>query len=321
MPITPTYGVTVSDDYLTSCGKAYLDEAKASDQVYNYSALIWHLKQKGNTEVKTGGSRVVHQLRYSKNNQAQWYSGTDTLNTTANETLTEAGWSWTNVAAPVHITGNEKRGNRGPQGKEKLLDLMQERLDNATESVRDQLAQALVASSTATGKPDALATIVSATATTGGISGTSYSWWQSTVTASGSFAARGPSDLMTLFTTIQQGPDKPDFIYSNDAEWRYYWAFLQPAMRITNNKTADAGFDNLTFMGSTWVHDSYQTAGTIYMLNTNWIQFCAMAGANVDLNEEVRPANQDAWVRQVLLQCCMTVKQRRKQGKLTGVSA
>lgn len=319
MALTHSGGPTVIDDYLASSLSLYLDEGQATDNIIGYSALLWWLNQKGRTKVADGGVDIKVQLRYAKNNQGLWYSGADVLNTTANESLTEAVYEWGQCAVPIHITGKEKRANQS--NPKQLLPLLQERADNAKMAIKDMLATALTASSNTTNGPDCLASIVSTTTSHGGISGTTYSWWQSQATSSGSFVSRGLKDLMTTYMLCTQGSDKPDLFYSADTDFRYYWQALQPQARFADGKSLDAGYDNLKFMGATWISDKYLTAGTIFLLNSNAIKFVTMKGANFEVNDEVRPANQDAFVKQVLLQCAMCTKERRKLGKLTSVSA
>lgn len=318
-PLAHDYGPANLDDWLTATSKNYLDEGQAQDQVYNYMALIYWLKKQGKTRVLDGGAEITHQLRYAKMAGGKWYAGAEVLSTQGTETLTEAGWKWRQCAEPVVITGLEKRANKSTRYR--LLPLLQERTENAVEAVKDMLATSACASTQATNQPDALETLIGTTSSTGGFSGTSYSWWQATVTASGSMAGQGLGDLMATYMAVRKGPDAIDLIYSDQNIYQYYWQVLQPQDRYVDTKTYDAGFENLRFMGATWLSDTYPISGRIYMINSkSGLRFSAMDGANVDLNEEVRPANQDAWVRQVLLQCNFSTPQRRRNGKLTGVT-
>jgi hypothetical protein len=316
---TYSYGPTNVDDWLAASAKNYLDMGKAHDNVYNYMALIAWLKGQGRTKVLSGGAEVVHQVWHAKMGGGAWYTGAEQLATQGTETLTEVGWVWRNIAVPIVITGNEKRANKSNETQ--LLNLLQERTENAVMRERDILATALASSAQVTNQVDALLTIISASATTGGVAGTGNSWWQATVTTSGSFASQGLTDMMTNYLTVSQGSSAPKLIYSGKTEWSYYWQALQPQQRYVDTKMADAGFENLKFMGATWIADTFAPTGDIYLINPEAYRFSAMEGANVDLNEEVRPANQDAFVRQVLLQCATSTPNRRLNGLVDAVTA
>jgi len=308
------------DDWLTSTARIIMDEGKAQDNIYNYMGLLATYKMKGVAIEKSAGAGVTHQLRYKKTLGGKWYSGAELLATSGGQQFTEAFFGWRKVAVPIEYTGNEKRGNR--DSKTRTLDLLGGRMEGAIETAKDLVSTVLsqAAARVASNQPESVDSLIGTTNTVGGISGTTYTWWQATVTASGAFNTQGVNDIMTCYLTVQQGNDGVDLLYSDKTQYQKYWAYLQPAMRYVDTKTMDAVFENLKFMGATWLADSYGLSGTVFGLKTRHIRFVAMKDANFDLNEEVRPANQDAWIRQLLCQCAHTTKIRRRHFKVTGLT-
>lgn len=58
-----------------------------------------------------------------------------------------------------------------------------------------------------------------------------------------------------LYLLCSRNRDHPDLIVADNLYFRYYWESLQAIQRITNEKMAAAGFENLRFMGADVVFD------------------------------------------------------------------
>jgi hypothetical protein len=187
--------------------------------------------------------------------------------------MTIARFNWKQYAASIGITGLEKRANNGEAA---MINLLSAKTKQAEMSLKDRLSGDAFGDGTGNGSKNltGLAALVSSTATVGGLSPTTYTWWVSNVTASaGSFAATGIDKMRTSFNNVSFGNDKPDAIFTTQAVFEYYEKSLQPQERFSSNTVADAGFLNLTFKGVPMMFDRDCTSGYMYLLNSNALAF------------------------------------------------
>jgi hypothetical protein len=100
-----------------------------------------------------------------------------------------------------------------------------------------------------------------------------------------------------------------------------YESLLQPQLRYTDAKTADAGFQNLLFKSAPVTYDVHCQAGVMYFLNSKYLTLVGHSGKWFEQTDFVRPENLDA--RYALIMCYgnLTCRNRAKQGKLTGRTA
>lgn len=204
-----------------------------------------------------------------------------------------------------------------------MIRLLESKATQAEMSLRDTLS--VDAFSDGTGNSSktltGLQAIVSTTTTLGGLNPTTYTWWQSTVTSGGSFAAQGVSDMRTTYNSLSYGNDKPDFIVTDQTTFEYYEAALQPQERYVNTKAADAGFMNLTFKGVPITFDRDCTSGYMYMLNSRYLSFTTHRDADFSTGPFVTPVGQDVSTAMILFQGNLTTNNRRMQGVITGITA
>lgn len=191
-----TYGPSNVDSLLSTTLSAV--RKKMADNIFTRIPLFNWLKQKSKI-TENGGASVVCPVMFGKNSTAKPYSGYGIIDTTPQEGMTAAQYAWKQYAATVSISGLEEQQNRGDKA---IIKLLEAKVKQAEMSLRDKLDVDMWATSTATNAILALPTIVDTTTSIGDISKSSNSWWQAQVTASGSFAARGLSDLRSLWNTI-----------------------------------------------------------------------------------------------------------------------
>ena len=265
-----------------------------------------------------GGESIVEHLLYEVSSAVKSYSNYEGLDTTPQDGLTIARFSWRQYAATISISGLEKRNNNG---ETQMLDLMKAKTTQAEMSLRRRMAIDAWGSN-ADGKSfDGLGTILSTTATLGGLSPTTFTWWQPTIRASGSFAAQGINDMRITFNTISFGEDVPDAIFMPQAVFEFFENTLQPQERYTNTKAANVGFQNLTFKGIPTIYDRQATAGTVTFINSEYINLCVHKDAFFSTGKFIEPENQDASTAKILFQGNMTINNRRMHGRMTGVTA
>jgi len=316
----------VYDSLLTTTLDNY--RKKMYDNIFDsYPLLSWlngklGIAMRGSTvkRVLTSGVRIAEHLLYGKSTAVKAYSGAEVLDTTLQEGHTMAFFNWKQYSAPVGITGLEKRSN---SGEAELIALLEAKAHQAEMSLRDTLSVDAFSDGTANGSKvlGGLQAIVSATATIGGLSPTTFAWWQSTVTSSvGSFASNGRSKMVTTFNTLSYGNDKPDFIITDQNVFEYYETATQGIERITNTKVGDIGFQNLTFKNVPVLFDRDCPSGYMYFLNSKYINFVVHKEADMTPGPFITPKDGDVSTSNILFQGNLTTNNRRMLGVMTGIT-
>lgn len=220
----------------------------------------------------------------------------------------------------ISITGRIELQN---MGKSQAISYAKGYTDNALASLKEIIDQKLYASSQIGNNITPLPQIVANSGTIGDISGTTNSWWQSQVTTSGSFAARGLSDLRTCWDNVSvcMPAGGPDLLMSDQTSYEAYEATLVPTVRYTDVYMGDLGFSNLKYKDAVWTWDPNATSGVIFLLNSKALELVQHEKRVFSLSEWVKPAAQDLMVAQLFWAGELTTKNRRKLGKLTSVTA
>lgn len=293
---------------------------KMADNIFTAIPLLAWLGIK-NRITEDGGATLVRPIMYSKNTTAAFYSADDVLDTTIQDPYTAGQFQWRQCAASVSITGRIERQNTGDS---QVIDYVMAQIQHAELSIKDLMDQKLFASSQVGPNLTPLPAIVSNTGTVGDINGGTNSWWQSVLTTSGSFAARGLSDLRNAWNTVNvKNPQGPvDLILSDQNSYQFYEATLVPAVRFNDSlMSGDLGFESLKYKTATWTFDLNATSGTIYGLNSSALELVQHSEAQFKLSEWVKPADQDLKTAQVLWMGELTTNNRRKHFALSSVTA
>jgi len=270
---------------------------------------------------KRGGVALSHGELYAINNTAASYQRYDTINTTPQDGLTRDQWLWAQYAATVTIDGfSERIANAGDS---KIEDIMEIKKMQAEESLSLLLEQHMFAAAPGSKDIQSLATIIDSTGTVGAINGTTNTWWASTETTSGSFAAQGRSDLTNAYNTISvQNPvGGPELIVSSQSEFQFYESSMVSQERFTDNRILDIGAGNLKFKDTPWVFSPQATVGTIYLIHPKGLEFVVNSDTDFLVTPFVTPTNQDARTSKILLACALMTGNRRKLAKLVSVTA
>lgn len=301
-----------------------------TDNVSNNNMLFRRINDRGNMrEEVDGGYEIVEPLEYAENATFQRYSGYDTLNVAPSDVLSAAKYDW--VQAAVHITasGRELRINNGGP---RLINLVQSRINNAMNTMANNLSSDIYSDGTTANQIGGLQHIISdaGTGTVGGINSTTFSFWQSLVQSAASPLQGGgaitPSkstikSLMNpLWMECTRGGDKPDLIAADNIYFGYYWEALQDLQRYGDTNDASAGFQTLKYVTADVFFDGGSAHGGgipsshMYFINTKYMKFVVHPDANMTAMEEKTSVNQDAVVIPVLFQGQMTCSNRSLQG-------
>jgi hypothetical protein len=290
-----------------------------TDNIYNSNVLLRLLKER--KRMIDGGVSIVYPLIKADQNNGGFYLGATNLNTNQTDTETLVEYRWQNAYEPIQLTRDEERINSGQAHK--IIDLVGEKIERSELAIQKRLENALsVAVSGANNLID-LGTLVN-TGTLGTVAGATDTFWQSTVTASGSFAAQGLTDMTTATYAVASASDedRPDIYITTKTIFQYFEQTRLPLERIQNgNLTFNAGATNLTYKGIPFTYGNFIGSGLIYGLNRRYIDLCVDTETDFAMTPFVMPVNQTAKVAFILWRGNLVTNNRRRHFKLTGVTA
>ena len=306
------------DVLLSTTLKNYRDQL--TDNVFTDRVLTHYLMSKNRIRMVNGGNTIVEPLIYGQNSTVSSYTGYDTISLTAQTGITAAEFQWKQYAASIAISGIEEAKNNGEQA---IINLLEAKIMQAEESMREGFNVMFYGDGTGNSGEDwnGLGNIVEATGTVGGINratvGNEYwrSYEQNTATA------LTLAQMATAYNSVSVGNDHPDMILTTQTLFEKYEALLQPQLRYTDAKTADAGFQNLLFKAAPVAFDAGCTAGVVYFLNSKYLTLVGHSSKWFEQTKFVRPENMDARYALILCYGNLTVRNAKKQGKLTAKTA
>ena len=291
-----------------------------TDNIFTARPLTYFLQDKGRIRMLNGGTKIVEPLIYGSNSTVGSYSGYDSIALTAQGGITAAEYDWKQYAASIAISGIEEAKNNGEQ---EIINLLEAKIMQAEESMREGFNQMFFADGSGNSGKDwnGLGNIVEASGTVGGInratSGNEYwrSYEENTATA------LTLAQMSTAYNSVSVGNDHPDMVLTTQTLFEKYEALLQPQLRYTDTKTADAGFQNLLFKAAPVVYDEHCTAGIVYFLNSKYLTLVGHSSKWFAQTQFVQPEDLDA--RYALIMCYgnLTCRNAAKQGKLTAKTA
>ena len=297
---------------------------KLADNVFTARPLFYALTNGQTIRRINGGAKIVVPIIYGTNSTAGSYSGSDTIDTTAQTGITAAEYDWKQYAATVTITGIEEAKNNGEAA---IIDLLEGKIMQAEQTIIQNMNTMFYSNGAGNGGKDFLGlnglvgTGNDSGSAIGGIDATDSdnSWWRSSLTDQG--GALTLAAMSTMYNNVSVGNDQPTIIITDQDEYEKYEALLQPNLRYTSADVADAGFQNLLFKGAPVTYDSDTNLDTkMFFLNTKDLRLVAHTETWFQPTPFVRPTNQDARYAQILCYGQLTTSNRSRQGMLYGLT-
>lgn len=293
---------------------------KLTDNVFTARFLTYWLMSKNRIKMYSGGAKIIEQLMYAKNNTVSSYAGYDPISLAPQEGISAAEYEWRQVAASIGISGIEEAKNNG---EAELIDLLEARIMQAEESMREDFNTMFFGDGSGNGGKDfnGLGNLVEASGTVGGINRATAGneWWRSY--EDNDAVALAVADMNTAYNTASVGNDHPDFSVTTQILFEKYESLLTPNIRYTDTKTADAGFQNLLFKGIPIAFDTACTAGVMYFLNSKYIKLVGHTDKWFDQTPFQNTVGTDARFALILCYGNLVLSNAKKQGKLTAKTA
>ena len=304
------------DALLTTTLANYRDQL--TDNIFTARPLTYMLNEKGRIRMLNGGTKIVEPLVYATNDTIGSYSGYDTISLTPQAGISAAEYDWKQYAGSISISGIEEAKNNGEQ---EIINLLEAKIMQAEESMREGFNTMFYGDGTGNSSKNwnGLGNLVEATGTVGGIDPATNAWWVPYEENTG--GALTLAYMNTAYNTVSVGNDHPDVVLTTQTLYEKYEALLQPNLRYTDTKTADAGFQNLLFKASPVMYDVSCTAGVMFFLNTKYLTLVGHSSKWFEQTECVRPEDLDARYALIMFYGNLTCRNRAKQGKLTAKTA
>lgn len=254
--------------------------ADLSDNMLGNNGLFTYLSKAGRIRSIDGGYSIVERLIWRENPNASWYSGADFLGLGASEDESGASFSFAQAAVPVAIVGRDKLINAG---KEKIHDLVKDKLMVADKTMQNLLAGAAYSDGTGFGGKEmtgitAAVPVNPLTGVYGGINrGTAGNeFWRTRIVAPGAgviTAANINSYMNDMWVQCVRGKEYPGLIVSGDNMWKLYAAFLQERQRFASAETAGLGFPTMKFNRADLILDGGIAGDSSAGIDTNTMVF------------------------------------------------
>jgi len=296
------------------------------DQIFKGTVVLSMFRRYNAVDTVDGGLEIVGPVRMAANTTVGSFDGYDLLDTTPQDTTTSYRYPWAQDYGTISISMVEEKKN---QGRGKLIDILNQKTDDAGDSIRDLLTKQLTATAPAAGSKDPISIleIVQSAPTTsparvasiGNISGTANAWWRNKFTNGGAFSV---SDMNTMYNNVSDGSDFPTVILTSQTVYEYYENSQVGQIRYSDTKTADAGFQNLLFKMTPIVWDPLiGISDSMFFLNLKYLRLQIMMGMDFVTTDFVEPDNQAAKVAKILFMGNLACSSRRRQGTLFSITA
>jgi hypothetical protein len=289
-----------------------------TDNVFTARPLTYTLMDKGRIRMLNGGTKIVEPLIYGLNSTVGSYSGYESIALTPQEGISAAEFEWRQYAGSISISGIEEAKNNGDQ---EIINLLEAKIMQAEESMREGFNTMFFGDGTGNSSKNwnGLGNLVESGNTVGGIDSNTYTWWRSY--EENTATALTLAQMSTAYNSVSVGNDHPDTLLTTQTLFEKYEALLQPQLRYTDTKTADAGFQNLLFKAAPVMYDTGCTAGTFFFLNSKYITLVGHSDKWFAQTAFVSPEDTDARYSLIMCYGNLTVRNRAKQGKLTAKTA
>ena len=287
---------------------------KLVDNIFTSNVLLQRARKKW-MKKQDGGERIMVPVMYATTSASGWYSGADTLDTTANDQITSAEFLWKQAYSSITISRIDELKN---SGKSAMINFVKSKVQVAEKTLANNIGTGLYNAGTDADAIVGLQLAVDSTGTYGGISRTDYSWWaaqeDSTTTA------LSISGMESLYGDCTIGNDKPSILVSDQDIFDDFFDILQPQQRFQDSKTADAGFTNLLFRGTPFVVDNKCPASHLFMLNEDYLSLCIHSKEDFRFEPFQKPLDQNVSSAKIYFAGALTCSNCRMQGKMNAIA-
>ncbi len=254
---------------------------RLKDQIFNSNAFFKRVPK----STEDGGTWLAEPLLYDEGPGAP-YSGTDPLDSSEVEMITNAIFPWKFYYASAAMRNQDLLMNRGSKG---LIKIIKVKMETMRKTMQNLLGQGLWSNGTSdTNAVTGIRAMITGTGTTyGGISKTTNSWWRSPIDTSTTTLTLPV--MRTRVGSVTQDEERTDLILTTQAIFDIFWGLMEPQRRYMDGKMQSAGFTNLMFEQTPVVVDSHAAAAHMAFLNTKYMNFVSHSAENMRIRGWMEP--------------------------------
>jgi len=291
-------------------------EKKLYDNIFKAYPVLEKLLSSGQVKEFDSGEKIFIPIEYGTNDTVAFIAKNGTMSTNPQALFTAAEDEWRILAGTVLFNDLDNVLNRG---EAQIVDLMKSKIKNLDKTMRKTLAESLHTAQTGeaiNGLPD----IVAGSGTLHGIAPADFAGWIAGYSDNTS-EPLAVIDMNTAYYTTSDGADHVDLIDSSQTLYEKYESLVQPQLRFSDSRTADAGFENLKFHNAVLVLDKECASDRMYFLTTDYLYLAVVKDRKFHAFPAVQAANQINDVVKVVCYCNLMTSNRRRQGMLDGRTA
>jgi hypothetical protein len=288
---------------------------KMYDNIFDSNPLLQRAKKKGWYEKLDGGERIVVPLMYALTSASGWYSGAETLDTSDNQNISAAEYTWKQLYANITIRRDEELKNSGDS---QILSLVKNKMKIAEKTMADTLGTGLYSDGSDSKAIVGLRDIVAIDQTVGGISQVTNSWWQGKVDSSTTVLSLAA--LQTQHTAATIDNDSPSVGITTRTIYDLYYNLLQPQQRFVDSEVAKGGFTSLMFNGIPIIADSHCPSSHLFLLNEEYLHLWAHKEEDMRMEPFTKPINQNIKVAKIYFMGAMGSSNNRMHAKLSAIA-
>ncbi len=288
---------------------------KLYDNVFDVSPLLQRLKKKS-YEKQDGGTEIVVPLGYAMTTASDWYTGAETLDTTDNDVMTAAVYQWKQIYANISINRLDELKNSGDS---QILNFVKQKTQIAEKTIQDKFGTGIYSAGTNPKSILGLQMFVATSQTVGGISQSTYSWWQAQLDSS--TTTLSIAAMQSRHNAASLNNEQPTVVATTKSIYNSYYGLLQPQQRFTDSETAKGGFSSLMFNGIPVVSDSYCPSGDMYFLNEKYLHMFVHKDEDMRFEPFQKPINQNVKVAKIYWAGAFASSNNRLHAGMTALTA
>lgn len=300
-------------------------EGNLMDQILLKNATTATLEKK----MIDGGPTIAMPIMYAANNSYKRYSGSETLDTGFNDTMSAFQYAWSQLAINVQANGREVLQN---SGRSQYRDIIKSRIENAKNSFQNSFNADCLSDGALPNQIGGLQLLI-ASAGTGVVGGVSRATWSFAknqfyrATTDGGAALSAANiqlymDRLDLLVGTYGGRAK--VIIADNNTYTFYSSAINAATRITdtNGKLARLGFRTLAYKDAEVVFEP-QAAGmpanTMYFIDPEVLKICVHSQRNLVRLPQVRAYAQDSTIEYLAWMGQLCANNFRRLGTLNNL--
>jgi hypothetical protein len=287
---------------------------KLEDAIFKAVPLLQRMEKR--KELVDGGTKVMIPLNYAQSAAGGWYSGADTLDNTDNDSITAAEFDWKQIYEPISITKLDELKNSGQAAK---VNFVKSKMKIAEKSMKDKVAVGLWNAGTTTDAILGIRSFLSVSATYGGISQSTYSWWQANIDST--TTTLSIPKMEDQWAAAALNGESPTVLLGGSGRFSSYYNMLQPQQRFTDSASAKGGFQNLMFNGVPFLMDSKAPSTHLVMLNEDYLNLLIHKDENFKMDPFQKPVNQNVRVAHIFATMVFASSNNRMHAALTALTA